>query len=296
MSKHVYQTYVNTVMKLAKASNAEEAELILRPVHYPVLSKVDTSVAGWQQGLINNIQDEDSDLYKIEEKYYQTNALSIAICLHNKEILEYFLQYTTCNQVNAWGYRQEWGAVHLATDPAAHISALRYDIDAISKVRGTLDILKQHNADFDYIGEYGGYNNPALALGRPKGAPVISSWKEQDIIRKALIKHGANPFLIGSSYNMVNNLPALKQLIQSKHYDENQLMLQYISAVITHKNTWIKKNDLKESISRSLGESDIFTSHAEPDLVQQYTKQEILRVIGDVSEDVTELIYDYVAA
>ncbi|MFK7973543.1 MAG: hypothetical protein AB8B66_01585 [Rickettsiaceae bacterium] len=187
------------------------------------------------------------------------------------------------------------GELHLATDPAAHIPALRYDIDAISKIRKTLYILKQHNADFDYIGEYGGYNNPALALGRPQGTPVIS-WKEQDIIRKALIKHGENLFLIGSSYNMISNLPTLKQLIQSKHYDENQLMLQYISSVITHKNTWIKKNDLKESISRSLGESDIFTSHAEPDLVQQYTKQEILRVIGDVDEDVTELIYDYVAA
>ncbi|MFK7973542.1 MAG: hypothetical protein AB8B66_01580 [Rickettsiaceae bacterium] len=86
---------------MAKVSNSEEAELILRPVYYPALSDVDTSVAGWQQGLIDNIQDTDSDLYKIKEKYYQTNALSIAIWLHDKEILEYFLQYTTCDQVNA---------------------------------------------------------------------------------------------------------------------------------------------------------------------------------------------------
>ena len=294
--EEVYHAYSKLTMDIARSSGAGQEEIILRPVSSAALGKVDTSVASWQQDLADSIENTGSALYKIESMFDETNALAVSICLHDRETLEYFLQYTTCDQVAVWGYRQTWGAVHLATDPSAHIKYLGYGIDAVPKVRETLDILKQHNADFNYEPITSLYSNPPLALGDTRGVPVISS-TEQDIIRKELITRGANPFVTGSSHCSTLNYSALKQLIQSNQHDDNKLMLQYVSSILVNNKSILSIDRQKEIIARKLQDSDIFTIHNDQYLIEQYTKQELASVMGveriRATADIINLIYDY---
>ncbi len=257
------------------------------------LSQVDISDSSWEAELVKNIQNPDSALYKVEDIYKKTNAMAISICLHAIDTLQYFLKYTGCDEVDVWGFGQKWGAVHLATNPGEHISALKYDVNALDEMNGTLGVLKEHGANFNYKPAEGhGYRNPPLALGEPSGRLVISREVSEKIIKPALIKFGANPFLIGSSVTSSSNYPALKQVIESGDYNAKLLMLQYISSVITHKDTWISQDILKQTISTKLEEFDIFTVHEDRSLVKSCATQEILGATP-LAEAVVDIVYDY---
>lgn len=218
--REVFNTYKSLVSGLVKQDSltaSQKHDLILRPVNKEWLSNIDTTNTGWAIELINSIYDNDSDLYQVP-KNGQTNAFAIATCGHDVETMEEYFEYVGADEALVLGYRQHYASVHLATDPAIHISSFLYDADSFPAIEKTLQLLEDNGADFNFrdggASSAGMYHNPPLALGLPSGK-MAASWEMSDTVRAALIKHGANPFISGSSYDGSHNINGIKLVLSS---------------------------------------------------------------------------------
>ena len=164
-----------------------------------------------------------------------THAFALALCTHNHEAVQTFLQYVKPDEAPVDGAGHKWGAVHCATDPVGHDSMFRYGPEKLNQILNMLDLLKTYDADFNFTPK-GMYSNPPLALGDLQAVMGVPPQCKKTIA-KILVIHGSNPFMLGTSgvsyYLKSWRVEELKSLIEEGvgHSILERLAVQYTQAL-----------------------------------------------------------------